>query len=507
MIMFRRHRLSTVIFVTLTGGAAPFSIAAGPDASPAGSSVEFREEAEEAAVYWQGDKIVELVGSRALRFRAQGFNDHWVGTAARRMDLGWASSDLNDYVPAAKQFDQTPGGFSLELEGLMPGVDGRVSTRFEGIFVSRDAGFRYILSSRIIASQEKWRRASRYARGRSRDEPLFIRPLNFHLNRITPAEIASLGNEPGDLDLYDGMVLSEDGVNWRFIPKIPVPYVIREGFYETTHWNHGREVAKGQRIGYLDRREGGWMTEMLEASAPLKLEMCWMFSDVHHRFPHGVPPWVQGKDDFEASYKMAFAPVDAARARSLLEKAEPIDWRDRREFQLPVFSRFSTFDRLISGSNEYAWLASTYHCAVDDTLGYDDNHSIRINHDDPADVSAWYAWTWGPEYETMRPLEGAYRFSAMVKTRGATGAFRLAVAEFIGDSWRRNGAWTNRPVWHYSSQEVTGATDWTRVWVDLPIDNKKFHTDRPDRIRRSIVLEYKGAGSIWFDNVRIQRIE
>lgn len=124
------------------------------------------------------------------------------------------------------------------------------------------------------------------------------------------------------------------------------------------------------------------------------------------------------------------------------------------------------------------------------------------------------AWTWGPCFDDLAPLEGTYRFSVMVKTRGCTFPVRLAVAEFLHDLWLRpDGTWNTNPgkpekvIWHYSPQQVSETSGWTRLTIELPIDNSKFPPVRGELIRRGIVLEYQGKGTVWFDNMRIQRIE
>jgi hypothetical protein len=54
---------------------------------------------------------------------------------------------------------------------------------------------------------------------------------------------------------------------------------------------------------------------------------------------------------------------------------------------------------------------------------------------------------------------------------------------------------------------VSGTTDWTRLTLDLPIDNAPFKPNLPEYVRRGVVLQYQGQGTVWFDNVRIEKIE
>jgi len=488
-------------------------VSVAPAASMA-SVPTLHENGNKAEIVWQGDNIVQLQQYRYLRFRSNGYNDRWIGTRTSKMDLCWSYHDVNDYVLVGKSFHSTEEGFVLEIEAEKPSVRGRVRTRLEGKLISPEIGFKYTLSSKLTASQKEWREVSKHARNRKPEESLALEPLDFHINRISPSDNFAPGAVPGASELYDGFVISHDGQDWRYMPQIPVPPVIRKGVYPTIHWNAERSGLPGHRIGFVDRREGGWLSELVDASAPLQIEMCWMFFDLHHNFPTGVPPWTGGRETFDAHYALTFTPLSPAQACELLDRATPVQWRSLPEYQLPVFTRYSTFDRLISRNSEYAWFASSYKCAVDEKIGYDDRRSIRIQHDEPTDISAWYAWTWGPCFDNQAPLEGAYRFSVMVKTRDCTSPFRLAVAEFLHDLWLQpDGKWTtnignpSKVLWHYSPQQVTGTSDWTRVTIDLPIDNDTFKPAGGKVIRRGVVLQYQGKGTIWFDNVRIEKIE
>lgn len=478
------------------------------------AQAEWQDKGQLAEVEWLGVPVVQLVQGRYLWFRANGDNDRWVGSRASKMDLCWAYRDVNDYALVDQSFRLTDSGFVIEINARKPSIQGRIRTRLEAELVSPEVGFKYRLSSQLTASQKEWREVSIAAKGRAPGERVSIEPLDFHVNRISPPDNFRPEGAAAT-QLYDAFVMSADGKNWRWLPKLPVPEALRPGVYQTVFWNAGGAPrTTGHRIGWLDRQEGGWISELTDTSAPIEMEMCWMFYDLHHNMPAGVPPWTGGPDTFEAHYTLEFTPVTAARAREILDHAKEVEWRSQPEYQLPVFSRYNTFDRLISRNDDYPWLATSYDCDIDLATGYDDNSSVRISHKNAGANAAWYAWTWGPCYETSLPLEGTYRFIAMVKTRNCTAPVRLAVAEFLNDLWMTADArWTTNPgknpevVWHYSSEAVSGTTDWTRLSVDLPIDNLRLKPDRPERVRRAVVLQYEGAGTVWFDNVRIVKIK
>jgi hypothetical protein len=475
-------------------GASP-ALRAGP--------ATIHQEDNRLEVRWRGDLLVEIRDGRYLRFRANGFNDHWIGTAAAPMDLGWDYAGVKDYAPVRNEVEMEEGGFTIILEGSKPSIDGLVRTQIRGRLDPATNEFHYTLGSRLTASQDKWRKVSARARRVEAVAAVPIEALDFHLNRISRSDLMDWRNAPGDTRLYEGIVLAHKGEPWRFIPPVYTPFPIRPGTYPTIFWNHDRLAEAGLRIGYLDRREGGWIQELLQSSAPIRLEQCWLGVDVHHRMLTGVPGQTGPGEVFEVSYTFGFKPVSRPGALQILQEAVPIAWQDRPEYQLPVFSRYSTFEEKLSRSGQFVWCASSYQCAMDDTVGFDDRHSIRITHVLPGEKSAWSAFTWGTYFDTPTLLKGRFRISAMVKTAGLSGEFRLAVSKHPDGSWLRpSGEWISRPVqWFYSPTAITGTNDWTRMHVDVDIDLTK----EPPFTRHSVVLEYTGAGSIWFDNVRIQQ--
>ncbi|MDO8542226.1 MAG: hypothetical protein Q7S40_17440 [Opitutaceae bacterium] len=472
-----------------------------PTAHEIGNRLEIR---------WHGDLLLEIRDGRFLRFRGSGFNDHWLGTTAAPMDLGWDYRGVKDYVNSRHETVTTENGFVVTLAGAKPSIDGHIETRIEARLISAQEGFRYTLSSKLTGSQRKWRAVSTRARGVSAGTAVEIEVLDFHLNRISRSDLMDWRNSPGEELLYDGIVVAHKSEPWRFIPPVYTPYPIRKGEYPTIFWTNERRAETGFRIGYLDRREGGWIQEFGRVSAPIKIEQCWLGVDVHYLMPTGVPGRKEDEDTFETGYTFGFTPVTRQTAREILDRAASIDWRERPEYQLPVFSRYSTFEERLSRAGQFVWCASSYQCALDDTLGADDRHSVRITHALPGEKSAWYAFTWGTHFDTPTPLKGRFRISAMVKTRDCAGNFKMAVAKFgDGDIFlRQTGQWTSTGrrkdvEWFYSDQAITGTVEWTQLHVDVDIDL----TREPPFTRHGVILEYAGAGSIWFDNVRIQQVE
>lgn len=489
----RLHGWIGLIALGLGVGMLP---AAAPTHQRVGRNTEIR---------WQDDLLVEIRDDRYLRFRATGFNDHWIGTTAAPMDMGWDYSGVNDYEAAPAKVAVGDDAFSVELVGAKPSVGGRVRTRIEARRDPRTGTFSYTLESRLTAGQARWREVAKRARRVPPEAGVRIEALDFHLNRISRSDITDWRNPPGDELLYDGILLALPGEPWQFLTPVYTAYPMRPGQYPTIFWTRLKPMVPGSRLAYLDRREGGWVQEFTALSAPVDLEQCWLGVDVHHLMPQGVPPVNKSEAEFEAFYALTFNPVPRAEAQRILASSVPLPWQDRPEYQLPVFSRYNTFEERLSRSGQYVWNASSYDCAMDATVGCDDTSSIRITHRHPGQKSAWSAFTWGTYFDTPALLRGRFRVSAMVKTEGLTGEFRLAVAKHGNGSWlRSDGEWRTRPErWFHSATGLTGTHDWTRLHVDLDIDL----TREPPFTRHNIVLEYTGAGSIWFDNVRIQQIE
>ncbi len=497
------RRVVRYILVALLVGSAGLS-----NLSMAKPTIE--ERGDRLEIRWKGDLVAEVRGKRHLLFRASGFNDHWIGTPAVPMDLGWDYRGVKDYEPTKQKAVVTDDGFTVSLEGRKPSIDGTVRTSVEARLLSPRDGFVYRIRSELTGSQVKWRNVSSRARGKSESTALEIEALDFHLNRISQSDLYDWRNAQGDLPLYEGFIVAHKDRPWRFIPALHTPFPIRKGDYPTIFWTHDGLAEEGYRIGFLDRKEGGWIQEFEQLSAPIRLEMCWLAADVHLIMPGGVPPVSDATDTFTSSYAFKFTHVSRDAAVEVLDQADAIEWQGLPEYQLPVFSRYNTFEERLSKHRQYVWCASSYECSIDDGVGFDDLHSIRISHTSPTQKSAWYAFTWGPHFDTPTLLKGRFRFSAMVKMKGASGPFRIAVAKF-GDAdlfLRRNGEWTstgrNKEVtWFRSGQSLAGTSDWTPMHVDVDID--LFHEE--PFTRHGIVLEYEGSGTIWFDNVRIQQLE
>jgi hypothetical protein len=306
--------------------------------------------------------------------------------------------------------------------------------------------------------------------------------------------------------MYPWFVKSPDGANWVKLPKIHVPYPTRLGEYITIH-DHEHPTPVGGYFGFLDPQHGGWMTRVVEAPVPVDHELCWTYFDVHVNFPEAVPPR-RSVRDLSLALELAFQPVEAQRCREIIRQATEIPWRKAKEYRLPLLSMNNRFDVLVSDlpgeetANHYVWWASSDECDRDEAVGFDDHFSLTIKRDKPSPMpTGWSAGTLGHCFTGNRLWNRRFRFSAMVKTANCTGPVRLAHAFPASEVYyarirthKSDGTLLEPDIWEFS-EPVTGTVDWRALSLE-------FTGGRSGR--DFVVLEQRGMGQCWFDNVKIE---
>ena len=157
--------------------------------------------------------------------------------------------------------------------------------------------------------------------------------------------------------------------------------------------------------------------------------------------------------------------------------------------------------------------------ARDTRVGCGDCWSLKIQHRHAAQ-SRWLATTLGPAFGEPAFKRGArLRLGAMVKTTGAAAAritlrwhrtgrgsvFDVSGYEMWSSEWvgsrgalaagsRKYAAGAPRP----QGDGIGGAGDWIELLIETPP-----LSPAPDRVH--LLLELKGRGAAWFDNVELQR--
>ncbi len=465
-------------------------------------------------IYANGDELLELRQHRFVRFRARGGHDPcWVGSRRLPMDCCFSYNDVAELAVEQVSLTMNDHGFHLLLTGRKPSVDGHVYTSITATWDPERAGFVYELAARMCCDHDRWHQVSHRSRKRfetAGDGPTTIEPFNFHIEGVSVPD-RLFGGQPYHSGLYEAFVREPFPGVWERVPKLTPPDATRYGNYLGLNFSH--QMATGEPYGFLDREHGGWLLRVLDHSSPAAFGLCWMYFDVHFLLRDAIParerkPRSSAAPEINAAYRVRFEPVLPETANQLLDGATELDWRNQPAYQVPVFQRENKFDRLVSGSEyEWPWFASSPACQRDDTVGYDDLFSARIQRTGPG-ADAWYAWCWGFPYDEEW-IAGRYTLSAHVKLENCTGLVRIAVAHVEGDYWLHSDVAlpSSKPVeWHYS-EALSGTQDWTRLTVTRPMQEKPRDFGQCIHhgiLHNMIVLEVAGPGTAWFDNVTLQ---
>jgi hypothetical protein len=482
-----------LIFVIFTSmyGAFPQHIVAQSDVL-----VNIVQEGNNTYVYMGADKILRLTENRYLNFRATNQNDHWIGETNKPSDLGWSYQDFPGYVSDSVTYQIQPGWFRLALYGQKAQADGKIVTTITAQWNPQDSGFEYTLNSRLTANLEKYYLNSKWAISSYNANPsasVQLEPIDYTIERISILD-RIVGENPNP-DLYDCFVLSADAVTWERIPKLHVAYPIYKG-----NWLYTLNIPLKGFWGFLDPKEGGWISQLTSCSGDSRIEICWSWQDNHFLITNGVPPRYSA-ETFTASYTWKFVPVGESQSNQLMNVAQETDWKSRPEYIRPVFSRNNNFEELINGyESQHTWFSSAPACKWDGTVGYHSNSSVSIEKTFDR-TAAWYGWFYGYPFEAshINP-QAKYRLTAMVKTENVSGKVRIAAV-------RR----TSGPEWLYSnlcpanswvldkivSDSLAGTNDWTELSVTFK---------SRDWSPTAISLELDGAGKCWFDSVVISKV-
>lgn len=512
-----------MVFLLLTAAPGAAIIQEEPSPATAMPSIDIRTTETSTSVFADGHLLLELKDNRHVRFRASAENDHWVGTSSHPSDLGWAYQDFKGLVEQQVEHEVLPGGFILKITGKKPGTDLDVEIQLQGDW-DGERNFVITQSARLSGLLEQWYQNSRWAKARFERDPSIRPPIeasDYHLGRMSTLD--RIFNRTAAPDLYEGVAYSEDGDNWTLIPKLPVAYPVNKSDHIYDFF-----LPRGGKIAYLDAEEGGWLVDFLHASVPeMRVELCWSWYDIHNVLEEAIPPR-HSQEEFEVFYSWRFTAVTSERAGAILDRAVTAPWREGEKYALPAVSWHNRFDRRFQSDRwEFPWWRSSVQATWDRTTGFDDKSSLKIESDGTRPV-AWYTFTWlypftwepfggagtGPGSEELSQLPGEfdlspfagkeYRLTAMVRTEDCDGEVAIAVAQ-----------WSGQPIWLYSdrfsparseadaeklawnrSRSLTGTNGWTELSLTFTMDH--FY--------RYLVLEQRGAGRAWFDNVVVEEV-
>ncbi len=483
-----------------------FLLAASVLASSAASypNITITEREGGSQVYWDGKLIVEVRENRYLRFRATPLNGQWIGNEGRSADLGWAYRDekAKGLVAVATRHGNYPreGRFVLRLFGRKPGFESRNDVVLTGTWMPGERQFRYTLATRFAARLEDWYKNTSYPMRR------WIEPLDYCIEYIsTPERVMSKTHK--EPQMYDWFVRSLNGADFLKFPKTHIPFPTRKGNYVTIR-DDSRPLRAGGAYGFMDGNYGGWLMRVEKTPAPVDVEVCWARFDLHILLRDALPPPGAG-GDLNLELVLGFEPVDPRRAEKILRAAQEMDWRSGEEYKLPLFTRDSRFDVLLTdlpgeeAGRRYTWWASSYECYRDDTTGFDDRYSVTVKRTKDSPIpAAWSNFTWVHPFAAGSFKNRRYRLSAMVKTSKCAGRVRLGFATrrldiYYGSRTHNDDGTpkTEEIKWQFS-EPLTGTRDWTPLSMEFTVtDNISM-----------VFLEQSGTGQSWFDNVRIEDV-
>ncbi len=481
-------------------------------------ALQIRKEAGDTRVYWDDRLLLELKENRFLLFRATPEDELWVGSKRSRADLGWVYRDPGakgmEVLDLHHEYSRETGELVIRITGRKPQFESQIDVVLTGRWMPEARKFKYQISTSLQCSLEDWYENSKlFLRGsRARGSKLWTEVLDYCIEGVSITErmLSPDKERRGERQIYEWFVKSDDGFAWEKWPKIHIPFPVRPGNYITIR-DLEHPTQEGGYYGFLDKNQGGWMTQIIKAPAPVIYELCWSRFDVHISLEGAIPPR-HSQTDLTLTFAMDFVPVAPARAQDIINRAVEPNWRDAPEYQdLPLFSWENRFDRVITDvpsedtSNQTLWWPSDYLCFRDATMGFDDTYSVSIKRTEAAQkTSAWTTLSWAQPFNKRPKHNRRFRFSAMVKTADCTGKVRLghySSIENLGDmyyggrkSHRQDGTRvTEGLVWEYS-EAVTGTTDWTPVTLEFVVNHHGS----------TLVLEHTGTGQCWFDNVVIE---
>lgn len=132
----------------------------------------------------------------------------------------------------------------------------------------------------------------------------------------------------------------------------------------------------------------------------------------------------------------------------------------------------------------------------DEAFGHDDCYSLRISHHQPAH-GRWEATTLGPAFgEPPFRKGGRLKLTAMIRTRGVRGSVWVSIRLHRRD---RTNVYDLANYDTFESRRIHRAeAAWCRLeLITPPID------PAPDRVH--LLLQFKGRGTVWFDEVELRR--
>jgi len=416
------------------------------------------------------DVFILQEGYRA-RFRCNPLNDHWVGTRRTPVHLGWSPWDAGDVANVRVDHDTTPERFQVHIHGVKPQINNApFTTTIIGTRDVKTGRIAYGITSELMATPAEVKTSL----GADRIEYIdpWIEGVFWHQR------------DDHDRELYQSFVFFDaEAQTLTSAPKLHIFPCLRDGTYETLV----APMTSGA-LALIDDKEPGLRFLIAALSGKGSLGICWWTWDPHFYLD------LNSANSEKLTYAMKIEEMSPKAGARMLADATPIPFRDDPDHQLPTFtqSAVNRFDDMIDAPDEWCWEQYSRDCEIDRTLGYDDDVCLTI-HGAENTTTAWYARTIGYDYFDHEPLEGGHVAIAQVRTRSVTEGARLGVFCYnTPESW----LYAEKDAVEIWSDSVNGDNEWRELRV-------KF--DGTGYKRFKIVLEQRGAGQSWFDNVELKR--
>lgn len=263
---------------------------------------------------------------------------------------------------------------------------------------------------------------------------------------------------------------------------------------------HNVTLAPGDRFGWLVE-DCNPVVEILTAAPHLQAGLCAYMWDAHfgYRVCHnGENRRLANGEQFRVAFRL-YA-LDRAAATDLTASA--VERPAPEISQIPIYvAGTNTFASTIRDCavphDAWPWEPETEEpraakLRIDNTTGYDDQHSVRIEHTTPA-RSCWKLTALGPAYGQPPFQDGdRFRLHAMVRSAGLQGEAWLAI-RLHRQGWGDLFDLATYEIFA-SPVRVHGDAGWQEISVTTPAISPA-----PDRLH--LLLWQQGVGTSWFDNV------
>ena len=199
------------------------------------------------------------------------------------------------------------------------------------------------------------------------------------------------------------------------------------------------------------------------------------------------------------SQSWLFTPTTAEQDEAVIDRATEVEWKDKPNYQLPLFSTNSTFETQFGGTDwQYAWWRRSYDCSMDPMVGHNGAGSVKIEKSTEGEESWFTEGVWGFPYSFDKVLGKTYRLSGFIKTENVTGEAYIANKQY---QHATPGDYTL-----HKSECVTGTSDWTEVSVTFVAQERFFPDGSRQRCIDHFYLTLNGKGTVWFDDVKLEEI-